>query len=112
MEFISKKSISMIIVKNDIKGEDIQHFQLSMHAFLKQKGSQLILYISHFCQFHHHLFDIIADTAINAKKVNKELILCGENPQLKKEYDTRNLHFYLKYFFSLKEATKYFKNKV
>lgn len=108
MTYIDCNIANIFLVDSEITNKNAYVFQYNMEKFLFQSKKYMILDLSNVQYLNNSAIKIIVISAMNAKKVNKELVIAGNNPSVNEIFSSVKFKVYMKLFPSSVEALKYF----
>lgn len=108
MEFIQKDSVDILKIKDEITIKNADEFKRSMENFLADSKDNLVLDLEEVSYLNSSALGVIAQTAMNAKKQDKELVVSGVKPPINEIFEVVKFGAFMKLFSSQEEAEAYY----
>lgn len=102
------EQISILEIQREITIKNVYQFKETMVKFLENSGHQLILDLNDVTYLNSSALGIIAETAINANKDHKELIVAGVKPPIDEIFEIVKFRLFMKLFPNLQKALDYY----
>lgn len=112
MLFVQKKFVDILLIEEEITIKNSDDFKENMMRFLKEGKNQLILDLDSVLYLNSSALGIIAQTAMDAKKRNKELVISGIKPPISEIFDIVKFDTFMHLFPTLEEAEYYYEHKL
>ncbi|TSI02646.1 STAS domain-containing protein [Lysinibacillus sp. BW-2-10] len=108
MRFSQKGKMDVLEVLNEITIKNVETFREHMQQIVEGPSYQFILNVETVIYLNSSALGIIADTAMKAKKLNKEFVLAGVKPPLDEVFEIVRFGDFIKLFPTLTDAIDYF----
>ncbi|MDZ5474112.1 STAS domain-containing protein [Bacillus sp. 31A1R] len=112
MLIIEMDSMDILQVNQEITIKNVEQFKVNLESLLESTQKRyLILDLEKVTYLNSSALGCIADTAMKAKKVNKELVVAGIKPPIDEIFHIVKFEFFMELFKSKEEAVEYFSSK-
>lgn len=108
MELIQKDSVDILKIKDDITIKNAEEFRKGMENFLTEANSNLVLDLEEVSYLNSSALGVIAQSVINAKKQDKELVVSGIKSPIHELFEVVKFETFMKLFSSQSEAEAYY----
>ncbi|WP_456279176.1 STAS domain-containing protein [Bacillus sp. AK128] len=112
MFLIDKDLVKVLKIEEEITIKNNEQFKLNMSKFLVESGPYMVLDLDQVKYLNSSALGIIADTAMKARKDEKELVISGVKPPINEIFKIVKFETFMSLFTNLDDAVNYFHKQI